>query len=556
MSAIALPTLRSGRNAFLFALLLLSFTISAKAGPGHDHGPTKPVISGPASPRLVAVSETYELLAVLKNQELTIYLDRLKDTSPVINAKIEIGLGGETHIAIPQSDGTYKIKAQALNKTGSHEAIVTIFEDGKSDLLVGTLKIPEKLHEQSHNDHDVSALAKMFSNWSVLIGLAIASGVLLGAMVKGRTGVVIGLLIVGTIVSVNAALAGPGHDHGESSETVLQGDTPKRLPDGNLFLPKPTQRLLEVRTKVLSPHSARAADKLIGRVIADPNKSGLVQSTISGRLKPSKLGLPTLGQTVKAGDILAYVEPSFAPIDVSDVRQTAGELDQRIAVLDAKIQRQQKLVLKNVTSRANLEELEIERTGLSARRKQLQKSRSEPEVLVAPVDGVIAEVRVAVGQVVNGSDTLFRIVDPSSLWIEAISFDTDSKLGTGKARAKTDKGSFYNVKFVGRSRALQRQASVIHFRISNPSSELSIGSPVKVLIEKGEAVNGLIIPRKSVVQAPNGQFVVFKRLEVERYMPVAVRIQDLDGERVHVLSGLQTGDQIIIKGAPLVNQIR
>lgn len=556
MTSIALPIFRDGRTAFLFALLLLSFTNFAKAGPGHDHGPTKPVISGPASPRLVAVSETYELLAVVKNQELTIYLDRLKDTSPVLNAKIEIGLGGETHIATPQPDGTYKIKAQALNKTGSHEAIVTIVEDGKSDLLVGTLTIPERLHEQPHNDHEVSGLSKMFSNWSVLLALAVASGVLLGALVRVRTGVVIGLLILGTVVSVNAALAGPGHDHGESSETALQGDAPKRLPDGNLFLPKPTQRLLEVRTKVLSPHSARAADKLIGRVIADPNRSGLVQSTISGRLKPSKLGLPTLGQTVKAGDILAYVEPSFAPIDVSDVRQTAGELDQRIAVLDAKIQRQQKLVVKNVSSRASLEELEIERTGLLTRRKQLQKSRSEPEVLVAPVDGVIAEVRAVVGQVVNGSDTLFRVVDPSSLWIEAISFDTDSKLVTGKARAKTDKGSFYDVKFVGRSRALQRQASIIHFRLSNPSSELSIGSPVKVLIEKGEVVKGLIIPRKSVVQAPNGQFVVFKRLEVERYMPVAVRIQDLDGERVHVLSGLQAGDQIIIKGAPLVNQIR
>jgi hypothetical protein len=32
-------------------------------------------------------------------------------------------------------------------------------------------------------------------------------------------------------------------------------------------------------------------------------------------------------------------------------------------------------------------------------------------------------VRVVAGQVVTSTDTLFNIVDPKSLWVEAISFD-------------------------------------------------------------------------------------------------------------------------------------
>jgi hypothetical protein len=39
-------------------------------------------------------------------------------------------------------------------------------------------------------------------------------------------------------------------------------------------------------------------------------------------------------------------------------------------------------------------------------------------------------------------------------------------------------------------------------------------------------------------------------------MPVAIRTTDLDGERVLASSGLKAGDQIIVEGAPLVNQIR
>jgi cobalt-zinc-cadmium efflux system membrane fusion protein len=254
--------------------------------------------------------------------------------------------------------------------------------------------------------------------------------------------------------------------------------------------------------------------------------------------------------------VLAYVEPAFAPIDASDVRQTAGDLSQRIAVLDARVARQKRLVEKGVVNAASLEDLEIERTGLEARRRQLAKSRSEREALLAPVDGVIAEVRVVAGQVVSSADTLFNILDPGSLWVEAISFDPSFEPARSKAKARTSDGTPFDLTFIGRSRALQQQASVMQFRVDTPTDDLAIGSPVKVLIETGKAVTGIIVARSAIASAPNGQLVAFKRLEPERYMPAAVRIEDLDGQRVRVTAGLKAGDQIVVEGAPLVNQIR
>jgi hypothetical protein len=41
------------------------------------------------------------------------------------------------------------------------------------------------------------------------------------------------------------------------------------LPDGDVFLAKPTQRLLDVRTVTIKPETAQRAISLIGRVIAD-----------------------------------------------------------------------------------------------------------------------------------------------------------------------------------------------------------------------------------------------------------------------------------------------
>lgn len=563
---------------------LLAHTSSAFAGPGHDHGPSETAVTGPTSPRVVATSETYELVGIQDGPSLTIYLDRLADTSPVTDASLEIIIDGDTLSPKLLPNGTFTVNTAALAKDGNHELIITVMEGGNTDLLVGTLAVPDT--DSSHVTHShpghnpknsapadlwlpefltkpllsiglsSKAIERVHFDAIAVAGLALALGVLIGGFVRRRAGVYVSVFGLLAICTAGLALAGPGHDHGHGGTTALQGDAPRRLPDGEIFLPKPTQRLLAIRTRVLSPETARAADRLIGRVIPDPNRFGLVQSTIGGRVKPTKYGLPVLGQKVKAGDVLAYVEPAFAPIDASDVRQTAGDLEQRIAVLDARIGRQRKLVAKEIASRANLEDLEIERQGLVARRDQLRKSRSEPETLTAPVDGVIAEVGAAAGQVVASADTVFRIVDPQSLWVEAISFDLSTNVSGSGARAKTSEGVQFKLAFVGRSRALQQQATVLHYRVINPTNALNIGSPVKVLLDKGEPITGLIIPRSALAQAPNGQMVSFKRLAPERYLPSPVRVDDLDGHRVHVRAGLKPGDQIIVEGAPLVNQIR
>ncbi len=573
-------------GAIVAATLPLTMPL-AIAGPGHDHGIVKTALAGPSSPRFVTESEAFELVGILKDRRLIVFLDRRSDTSPIVDAKIELIVGGQTGVAEPQADGTYVFSSAVLDKPGEHEVIATISTAGANDLLVGTLKEPTA-HGHYHGDsydHDHSIhhendahsgpsipapiaealehagiptgdIERKIGSTPVLAGLGLAVGLLIGGFVRRRTGLVAGLIGLLFVVSAGAVWAGPGHDHGGGGSSSASGDGPRRLPDGELFLPKPSQRLLNIRTRVLKTETAHVATKLIGRVISDPNRSGLVQSTIGGRIKAVDGGLPVLGQSVKAGEILAYVEPAFAPIDASDVLQTAGDLEQRIALLKARIARQQRLVDRQVASRANLKDLEIELEGLRVRRKQLREARNQPEPLKAPVDGVITEVRIAAGQVVSSADTLFHVIDPSSLWVEAISYDPAIRIVGASARARTVDGALFNLQFVGRSRALQQQATVLQFRLENPSESLNIGSPVRVMVDTGEPITGLIIPRNAIAQAPNGQMVAFKRLEPERYLPKAVRFEDIDGTRVHVLTGLEPGDQIIVRNAPLVNQIR
>jgi len=56
-------------------------------------------------PRLVASSEAYELVAILNDERLTIYLDRFEDNAPVTDANITVTVNDEVVVAQPSGDG-------------------------------------------------------------------------------------------------------------------------------------------------------------------------------------------------------------------------------------------------------------------------------------------------------------------------------------------------------------------------------------------------------------------------------------------------------------------
>ena len=84
---------------------------------------------------------------------------------------------------------------------------------------------------------------------------------------------------------VTSAQAGADHAHGDSPQAMAT-DAPRRLPSGDVFLAKPTQRKLGIRTSQVTTAEHARAFELNGRVISDPNAGGRVQSTQAGRLLP------------------------------------------------------------------------------------------------------------------------------------------------------------------------------------------------------------------------------------------------------------------------------
>ena len=58
------------------------------------------------------------------------------------------------------------------------------------------------------------------------------------------------------------------------------------------------------------------------------------------------------------------------------------------------------------------------------------------------------------------------------------------------------------------------------------------------------------------MRGTNGQSIVYEHSNAERFVPREVRIEQLDAERVLVVSGIEPGKRIVTRGAELLNQIR
>ncbi len=550
------------------ALASLLSVAPLAAHEGHDHGAPPAAVPTTGSPRIALHSDAYELVGILRGDRLTLFLDRYAGNAPVTDAGLVVTIGtGADVAATPTPEGTYVVASDRLVGAGPLELVFAITHPGGDDLLIGTLERPAAPAAgapaaSGHASAQVASVVIAGRPVPVLylaMGAALAVGLLLGATLRrsrpalSLTGLVLVLLIAGT----GLASAHEGHDHGEAAKVAPPaGDTPRRLADGSVFAPKPTQRLLEIRTQVTKTEEARKTLALVGRVIADPNRSGQVQSITGGRIVAPESGLPRLGQIVRRGDILATVEQAVPQADRTTIAERVGEIEQQIAMVEAKLKRSRSLAERAIAPQSQVIDFEIELAGLMRRREIVGRIRIEPELLRAPLDGVVSAVRVVAGQVVGSQDVLFQIVDPAGLWIEALSYgDVDLSQLDG-ASALLPGGKPLSLSFRGTGRALQQQATLVHFAVEDPPATVAIGQPVRVTARNGASVSGIILPRDAVVRGGNGEALVWRHTDPERFEPRPVRTEPFDATRLVIRSGVAPGERIVVRGAEHLNQIR
>jgi cobalt-zinc-cadmium efflux system membrane fusion protein len=357
--------------------------------------------------------------------------------------------------------------------------------------------------------------------------------------------------LLATVVSTS--WAGDGHDHGDAPPAA-NSNGPKRLPDGSVFLPKPAQRQIGVRTLPIEAGELPRAVELAGRVVMDPNAGGKVQAMVAGRLEAGPKGFAGIGQRVSKGEVLAYVTPSSGQIERANQAAQLAELRAARGLAEKRVARLKELA--DTVPKKEIEATESELLSLTERVAAVGGGLSQRDALVAPVAGVIASSNAVAGQVVDARELVFEVVDPQRLRIEALAYDADvaadvaaASIAVGQTRVP--------LFFLGSARSLREQALPLMFRGEGPlMGRLAVGQPLKVYVQTRSKVQGFSVPAASLMKNPANQTIVWVKTAPERFEPRTVTIESLDGANVAVTSGLKAGERVVTQAATLVNQVR
>jgi hypothetical protein len=155
-------------RAALLTVSAVLFAISpAGASPG-AHGPNGEHLDGAAAtatagtaPRFEAKSEAFEMVGRLSGGELSMFINRYDTNEPVDKAKVELELGNLKATApFHEDQGDYAVADEAflkaLAKPGQHALVITLVAGKDSDLLEGTLVVPEAGADDHGHEHGLS----------------------------------------------------------------------------------------------------------------------------------------------------------------------------------------------------------------------------------------------------------------------------------------------------------------------------------------------------------------------------------------------------------------
>lgn len=342
--------------------------------------------------------------------------------------------------------------------------------------------------------------------------------------------------------------------------SFLDATAAQRLSDGSLFVPKIVQRQLALRTQLTEQAELPNTIELNGKIIADPNAGGRVQASQPGRLEAGPTGLPSLGQRVSKGQVLAYLRPVMSSLDRGNSQSILADIDSQLSIAERKVQRYEQL--SEALPKATVEAARFDYEALKKRKAAVEASLSKSEALIAPVSGIISVANAVTGQVFDAKETLFEIIDPNRLMVEALAYDpiltTDIANATGAwhASAANDVAPSLALTFVGGGQQMREQAIPLLFRVSGKSTAVAVGQTIKVIIQTKRLTTGFAVPNSAVTKLTGGESAVWVHTEAERFVQRKVVAQSLDAQRVAIVSGLKEDERVVIAGASLLAQVK
>lgn len=576
------------KSIVFFALLSVTGSIGAFAHGGEDHGaPPPPPSGGDTGIRAVSASTSaVELVARWPASKAgTPIAMRVLISDFDTNAPIE---GAEVTLDVSEPKGT-TLPSVTLKPTGSpgiyeanvtprlddiHAASVTIVAGELVDVVaLSALSFgPPTSPVEAPDEHEGISLA-VIGGGVALVSLIVLAVVLLFRRRRPVAAPVPGaVLVVIALGHAPEARAHGGEDHSAPTSAAPATSTGPASAD-LVALQKESQFLLGIRTARVELAPVKDRLEVPGVVTAPPERHAAIFASQPGRVLIGDGGknVPMLGAPVRKGQTLAVLEAAISVGERATFAVEASQSEAEVSAARSRLTAAQRNLarvtsLEGVVSQRDRDaaavEVEQAQAALAAaegkRSAYGSTERSTRMLLTSPIDGILADVDVSPGEIVEPGRRAFLVVDPAELWVEAKVYEADLARMTPGASANIGVDAWPGVNFPGTLLAVgevidpdTRTVKAI-FRVQNPAAtgegrRLKLGMFAHVQIGAGAATNVLVVPESAVLDV-DGRQMVFIHTAPELFQSREVALGRRDGNRVEVRGGVAAGDRVVISG--------
>ena len=319
------------------------------------------------------------------------------------------------------------------------------------------------------------------------------------------------------------------------------------------------------RVQVLTPTQASTVLTATGYTYA--RSRAAVGAKIIGRV----VELPVdEGDTIATGDIIAVLDSEDLQASVNLAEASLNEARARLADAEREFARQADLVEDQLTSQALYDaagtqrEVALAQVGTAEARLNAAEAQLDYTVVRAPIDGVVIERNIEVGEMVapggftsqQSTGSIVRIADPASLEVEAdINESYIARLQLGQ-RASIRVDAVPDFDYSGSLRQIvptaDRQRAVVQVKVSIDNIDARLVPDMSctvTFLEEGIDEAELVLPPKllvpeEAVQYSGGAAFLFQ-VDEGLLRRVRVTLGEASEGRVEVLEGVSGGETIV-----------
>lgn len=312
--------------------------------------------------------------------------------------------------------------------------------------------------------------------------------------------------------------------------------------------------------------------KATAKLIPNQDYEAQVGSLVQGRVH--KVFVKE-GDFVKEGQVLMHVDG----LEIGEIKSSYLKAKANLDYYKATFERQKSLLEQNIGSQKSFQEAKAEYKKAQAEYNAEDKKihaigLSHEDVLdggtlehiagilpiKSPINGIVTERNVVIGQLVEANTTAFKIMNTSTLWADGQIYEKDLTKLNGKPKIEFTTSAYPNERFNGEiilvGQTIDEHSRTIKVRatLSNTNNKLKPQMFGEMFIPIGGSIKGIVVPGDAIIKE-NGKSYLFT-VENDSTLPTGKQVfkkqlveigGELDG-KVEIKIGLKEGDKIASKG--------